>query len=174
VIETERLLLRRFEPAEVETVARWNADERFTRHLMGLQTAEQTAEQFARWERHWDEHGFGLLAIVDRASGALVGRTGPQYHRAWPGEPEVGWSLDPAWWGRGIATEAGAAALAWTHEGLGFERVVSITTEENLASRRVMAKLGFEFLELVPFPEFGRDLWVHAHVRDPGRKPLYP
>jgi RimJ/RimL family protein N-acetyltransferase len=162
MIETERLLLRRFEPADLDALVRWNADERFTLHLAGPQTPEQTIEALDRWERHWEEHGFGLLAVVDKASGTTIGRTGPQYHRAWPQDPEVGWALDPAWWGRGIATEAGRASIAWAFGPLGFRRIVSITTEDNAASRRVMAKLGFAFHATVPFPELGLDLWVHA------------
>jgi RimJ/RimL family protein N-acetyltransferase len=72
----------------------------------------------------------------------------------------VGWALDPAWWGRGIATEAGAASIAWAFGDLGFARVVSITSEANTASRRVMAKLELRLLERIP-SEWG-ELWVHA------------
>jgi RimJ/RimL family protein N-acetyltransferase len=160
VIETERLTLRRFTEADRDAVARWNADPAFTRHLAGVQTREQSDASFDRWQRHWDERGFGLLAIEWRATGELIGRTGPQYHRAWPGDPEIGWALDPAWWGRGIATEAGAASVAWAFGGLGFARVVSITTEANVGSRNVMRKLGFELLTIVE-SEWG-PLWVHA------------
>ena len=103
---------------------------------------------------------FGLLAVEWRESGELIGRVGPQYHRMWPHDPEVGWALDPAWWGRGLATEAGSAMVAWSFGELGFERVVSITTEANSASRNVMAKLGFTLHAQVP-SEWGL-LWVHA------------
>jgi RimJ/RimL family protein N-acetyltransferase len=72
MIETERLLLRPIVWDDLDTVARWNADERFTRHLAGPLTREQTEEAFERWRRHWDEHGFGTLGIVDRASGERV------------------------------------------------------------------------------------------------------
>jgi RimJ/RimL family protein N-acetyltransferase len=160
VIETDRLVLRRFVEADRETVARWNADPVFTRHLRGVHTREQSNAVFDRWERHWDEHGFGLLAVTWKETGQLIGRTGPQFHRAWAHDPEVGWALDPVWWGRGIATEAGAASIAWAFGGLGYARVVSITTEENLASRNVMAKLGFRPLERVQSDELL--LWVHA------------
>jgi ribosomal-protein-alanine N-acetyltransferase len=170
VIETERLVLRPVERRDLDTVARWNADPEHTRHLMGVQTREQTVEAIERWLAHWDERGFGMLAVEWKATGELIGRSGPQYHRAWPHDPEVGWGFDPAWWGRGLATEAGRASIEWAFGELGFERVVSITTEANVASRRVMEKLGFRLLELVPFPELGLDLWVHAL----DRKPLYP
>jgi RimJ/RimL family protein N-acetyltransferase len=77
VIETERLSLRRFTEADRDTVARWNADRDFTRHLAGVQTREQSDEQFDRWARHWEERGFGLLAIEWQETGELIGRVGP-------------------------------------------------------------------------------------------------
>jgi RimJ/RimL family protein N-acetyltransferase len=164
VIETERLVLRRFTDDDRDTVARWNADPAFTRHLAGVQTRAQSDEVFDRWQRHWSERGFGLLALEWKESGELVGRSGPQYHRVWPDDPEVGWAVDPAWWGRGIATEAGAASVAWAFDGLGFVRVVSITTEANAASRNVMEKLGFRLHATVQ-SEWG-PLLVHALDRD--------
>jgi RimJ/RimL family protein N-acetyltransferase len=170
MIETERLILRPVERGDIDTLARWNADPEHTRHLGGVQTREQTEAAMDRWLRHWDKHGFGLLSAVAKETGEVIGRTGPQYHRAWPHDPEIGWGFDPAWCGRGLATEAGRAAVEWAFGELGFARVVSIATEENVASRRVMEKLGFELLQLVPFPEMGLDLWVHAL----DRKPLYP
>jgi RimJ/RimL family protein N-acetyltransferase len=160
VIDTDRLHLRRFVDADRGTVARWNADPDFTRHLAGVQTREQSDEAFDRWQLHWAERGFGLLAVEWAETGELVGRVGPQYHRMWADDPEVGWALDPAWWGRGIATEAGAAAVGWAFGPLGYGRVVSITTEPNTASRNVMAKLGFELHTKVR-SEWGA-LWVHA------------
>jgi RimJ/RimL family protein N-acetyltransferase len=160
VIETERLLLRRFTDADRDIVARWNADAEFTRHLAGVQTRAQSDDAFDRWERHWAEHGFGLLAVVWKETGELIGRVGPQYHRLWADDPEVGWALDPAWWGRGLATEAGAASVEWTFGAVDYPRVVSITTEANLASLKVMAKLGFRLHERVP-SEWG-ELWVHS------------
>ena len=170
MIETERLFLRPVERGDLDTVARWNTDPEHTRHLMGVQTREQTQAAIERWLGHWEQHGFGMLMVVYKETGEVIGRSGPQYHRAWPDDPEVGWGFDTAWWGRGLATEAGRASIGWAFGELGFERVVSITTEENVASRRVMEKLGFELLQLVPFPEMGLDLWVHAL----DRKPLYP
>jgi RimJ/RimL family protein N-acetyltransferase len=164
VIETERLRLRRFKEADRETVARWNSDLAYTRHLAGVQTREQSDEQFDRWARHWAERGFGLLAVEWQETGELIGRVGPQFHRYWPQDPEVGWALDPALWGRGLATEAGAAAVAWGFGELGYTRLVSITTEANTASRNVMAKLGFRLHERVP-SEWG-ELWVHALERE--------
>lgn len=157
VLETERLTLRRFRPEDAAAFDRWAADEEFQRHLG---PAQRGVDSIARHEAHWAERGFGLLAVEWRETGELIGRTGPQYHRAWPDDPEVGWSIDPAWWGRGIATEAGRASIDWAFGDLGFERVVSITTEANVASRRVMEKLGFELLTTLRWERW--DLWIHV------------
>jgi RimJ/RimL family protein N-acetyltransferase len=129
-----------------------------------VQTRAQSDEAFERWEHHWRDHGFGRLAVEWTETGELIGRVGPAFHRAWPHDPEVGWALDPPWWGKGIAAEAGAAAVAWAFGELDFPRVVSITTEANEASRNVMAKLGFRLHERVP-SEWG-ELWVHALDRE--------
>ncbi len=159
MIETDRLVLRRFTAADRDTVARWNADPEFTRYLAGVQTRAQSDEAFDRWERHWAEHGFGLMAVVWSETGELIGRAGPQYHRMWPDDPEVGWALDPAWWGQGIATEAGRASVDWGFGELGYARLVSITTDPNIASRNVMSKLGFKLHARLP-SEWG-ELRVH-------------
>jgi RimJ/RimL family protein N-acetyltransferase len=164
ILETERLRLRRLREDDRETVARWNADPVFAEHLGGAHSRAQSDEVFDRWQRHWDEHGFGSLGIEWAETGELIGRTGPAFHSVWPGDPEVGWAVERAWWGRGIATEAGAASIAWAFGDLGFARVASITTEANTASRRVMAKLGFRPLERVP-SRWGELL---VHVLDRG------
>jgi ribosomal-protein-alanine N-acetyltransferase len=59
---------------------------------------------------------------------------------------EVGWSIAPDRWGEGLATEAGRASLAWAFDVAGLDRVVSYTLRDNLASRRVMEKLGLRYL----------------------------
>jgi RimJ/RimL family protein N-acetyltransferase len=99
-----------------------------------------------------------------KETGELIGRIGPQFHRYWPREPEIGWALEPASWGRGLATEAGAAAVTWVFGELDYARAVSITTEANTASRNVMRKLGFQLHERIP-SEWG-ELWVHARDRE--------
>jgi RimJ/RimL family protein N-acetyltransferase len=132
-------------------------------------TREESAASLCRYDRHWHEHGFGLVAVEDRATDALIGRSGVQYHRQWADDPEVGWGLDPEWWGRGLATEAGAACVRWAFDELGYERLVSICTPENVASRRVMEKLGFRVLATKRDDELGIALWIHALTKPPAQ-----
>jgi RimJ/RimL family protein N-acetyltransferase len=126
----------------------------------------EVEEGMGRWLGHWSEHGFGVWVAEDRESGEPVGRAGLSWHLAWPGDPEVGWWIAPAWQGRGLATEAGRAAVDFGFETLGFRRLVSICIEENVPSRRVMARLGFAKLTEVVSPRWpDLVLWVHATTR---------
>jgi RimJ/RimL family protein N-acetyltransferase len=59
---------------------------------------------------------------------------------------EVGWSISPGRWGEGLATEAGRGSLDWAFGPAELDRVVSYTLHDNLASRRVMEKLGLRYL----------------------------
>ena len=162
-LETARLRLRGWSDEDLPALARWNADPVVMRHMgRGPMTLEESAAALDRYRRHWDEHGFGIWAAELLGTGELVGRIGLSYHRAWPGDPELGWLIDPAHTGRGLATEGGAAGVEHGFGALGAHRLVSICTEENIESLRVMAKLGFRLHEHVPFDELGITLWVHA------------
>jgi [ribosomal protein S5]-alanine N-acetyltransferase len=78
-----------------------------------------------------------------------VGRIGLDELPDWPGphKVEVGWELHREFWGRGLATEGGRAALAYGFEVVGLERIISVARADNAASRRVMAKCGLVFQE---------------------------
>jgi RimJ/RimL family protein N-acetyltransferase len=124
---------------------RLNTDPRFTAFLTPdgrAFTPEQSAAAVARWRRHWDEHGFGLWAVEERDSGRFVGRVGVQFHRLWPDDPEVGWGIDPERWGRGYATEAGAATRDAAFNQWGYDHVISLIRPVNVNSKRVAQRLG--------------------------------
>jgi RimJ/RimL family protein N-acetyltransferase len=90
---------------------------------------------------HWSLRGYGQWALQERATGQLVGRAGLWQPEGWPGL-EVGWLLGRRYWGRGYATEAGAAALAYAFDELGAEHVISLIRPENRGSIRVAERLG--------------------------------
>ena len=98
-----------------------------------------------RVRAHWERHGFGPLAVVERASGRLVGEAGLQMLEAGP-DVELTYTLARAFWGRGYATEAARAVLAWGLDGLGLERIVAVAYPRNRASRHVIEKLGMTFV----------------------------
>lgn len=86
---------------------------------------------------------YGLWGVYDAATGAFAGFAGC---REWPdGGPELMYGLAPAWWGRGLATEAADAVLAHLFDTLGHAHVTAATDPPNAASVRVMERLGMTF-----------------------------
>ena len=144
-LETERLLLREWFEADVQELARIYADERVHRFLGGPIDLEATRRQVARFILHRDERGYGPWVAEHRESGRMIGRVGLMYQPDWTASEdkvEVGWTLDPAFWGKGLATEGAQASLRYGFEALGLPRIVSFTLPDNVASRRVMEKSG--------------------------------
>jgi RimJ/RimL family protein N-acetyltransferase len=95
----------------------------------------------AGWIGHWALRGYGQWAVVERQSGALIGRAGIINPQDWPGT-EIGYLLGKAWWGRGYATEAARAALDWAFGERDFERMLSLIDPANAASIRVAERIG--------------------------------
>ena len=149
-VETERLLLRPWRPAEdLDALAAVNADPAVMRWVTPNRPLrrEETADFLDRVIRHWDEHGFGLWALVPRleAGAGCIGLAGlaiPSFLPAVLPTVEVGWRLDSAWWGRGLATEAARASVEFGFERLGLRSIVAIVDPGNAPSLRVAEKLG--------------------------------
>ncbi len=141
MIETRRLRLREWRWDDIDELARIYAQPDVERYLEPVDRTG-TEDHVAYLVAHWEHEGFGTWAVEAETS-RFIGRIGLLRHVDWPGEPvEVGWTLDRSLWGRGLATEGGAASLRHGFEVLGLDRVISITDPDNAASRRVMEKLG--------------------------------
>ncbi len=112
----------------------------------GARTREQAAQMLERYRYQLAKRGFTWWPWRERASGELVGLVGLNAADV-EGEPvvEVGWSVAPNRWGEGIASEAAAVSLDWGFRVCGLAEIVSFTMPENLASRRVMEKLGMRY-----------------------------
>jgi RimJ/RimL family protein N-acetyltransferase len=98
-------------------------------------------------ERHWERYGFGMWLMRDRDTLEMVGRGGLQwttYVRDLD-EVEVGWSVVPERWRQGLATELAHASIEIAFGPLELEQIVTFTTPDNVASRRVMEKAGFTY-----------------------------
>ena len=144
VLETPRLRLRPHTVEDFEALAALWADPEVTRFIGGRPaTREKSWARLLRYAGLWRLLGFGYWAVEDRETGAYLGDVGfADFNRpldpAPPALPEIGWVLAPAAHGRGLATEAAGAALAW----LGRD-CFCIIDPAHTGSLRVAAKLGF-------------------------------
>ena len=146
-IRTERLLLRPIAADDAEAMLRYKSDADNVRFVpygpLGLaEIEERIATRWAgtRFEKQDDAV---CLAVVEQESGCLVGDVVLFWRSETDREGEVGYILDPAFSGRGYAAEAVGALLALGFDGLGLHRIAARIDERNVASVRVVERLGF-------------------------------
>jgi [ribosomal protein S5]-alanine N-acetyltransferase len=153
---TARLRGERIGPRHLDAVAPMLADPRVGATMGGVLDREQVAEQLAALDAHWEREGLGYYMWFDLATGAPVGRGGLS-HTEFDGQPEVelGWLVTPERWADGLATEMGAAEVEVAFGPLGLDDIVAFTLPDNLASRRVMEKLGFVYEKTAPYKIYG-------------------
>jgi RimJ/RimL family protein N-acetyltransferase len=114
--------------------------------LGGPRTRAQVEAMVDDYLAHWARHGYGPWVFFDRDTGELVARGGLRRTVvAGHEETEVGWAVASSWWGRGLATEVGHAGVVAGFHEVGLPELVSFTLPDNLASRRVMEKVGFTY-----------------------------
>jgi RimJ/RimL family protein N-acetyltransferase len=149
VAETRRLVLRRFAPSDFASYFAMSADPDMARFAGRAPAGHDEAwMRLLRHTGHWQLFGYGFLAIEEKATGCLVGEAGlADFKRGlgagFDGVPEAGWAIAPWAQGHGYATEAAAAALAWTEASHNLRRSVCVIHGENRASLRVAEKLGY-------------------------------
>lgn len=149
VIETERLRLRGHSVADFAGFANLCGDAEVARFIGGQPIAPEEAwAKLLRSAGLWPLLGFGYWVIEERATGRFAGTVGfGDFKRAlepsFDGLPEIGWVLGPTAQGKGYATEAAQAALAWGDTHFQADRTVCLIAPENLPSLRVAAKLGY-------------------------------
>ena len=144
-LETPRLRLRQFVESDLDDYARMTADPEVMRFVGGAPyTRDEAWRSLGYILGHWKIRGFGLWAVEERSSGALIGRIGLYRPEGWPGL-EVGWLVARSRWGEGFASEGGAASMDHAFETLGARRLISVIEPMNAASIRVAEKLGEHF-----------------------------
>lgn len=159
-LTTNRLIIRPIALGDWEDYAAAWADPELTRFIGG-QPRDRTTSwgKFLQGAGLWPVLGYGYWTFADRATGRFLGNGGlSQFERgvaALVGHVEAGWAFVPAAWGRGLATEAMAAILAWADAALPAGEIRAIIDHGNTASIRVAHKLGFGILlDVIPeFPE---------------------
>jgi len=128
------------------------ADPAVSRHIGGKTfTEEESWTRLLRYVGHWALLGFGYWVIEEKATGSFAGEIGfADYKRklepSLKDVPEIGWVLATQAQGRGYATEAARAVIAWGDAHLGSSRTACIVHPENLPSIRVAEKCGYREL----------------------------
>ncbi len=145
IATTDRLILRRWRPADRDPFARLNVDPRVMEFFPSVLSRAQSDALVLQIEANFDLRGFGLCAVELRADGSFLGFVGldvPRFEAAFTPCVEIGWRLSAEHWGQGLATEGARAIVHHASENLKLEALVSFTVPANVRSRRVMEKIG--------------------------------
>lgn len=160
MLETERLILRKFETSDADAVFRLRSDADVMRFIREPQNRDETKKWIELVSKYWASDRIGFCAVVDKQTEKLCGWCG-LWRLKETGETEVGYAVDKEFWGRGLATEAARKLLEYGFEVLNLGEIVAVARPDNRGSRRVMEKLGMSYDYTGEF--YGRPL-VHYSI----------
>ncbi len=146
-IETERLVLRRWNQNDAEVFAAINQDEKVIEFLRGAMSLKDCQEFIAETNRRIEKFGFGLWAAEVKEAKELIGFVGlhiPDFESHFTPCVEIGWRLAFKHWGKGYATEAAKEVLKVGFENFDLKEIVAITALQNFRSMKVMEKIGMK------------------------------
>jgi RimJ/RimL family protein N-acetyltransferase len=159
ILETERLLLRRFTTADAGLLAALYGDARVMRFitLQPPSLAEVESKILPEYLREYRElaDGLGSFAAIEKETGQMAGRFSlkPANSYGLTGGTELGYRLYPAFWGRGLATEGARALIESAFERLHLERIVATTMADNTGSWRVLERCGLRRVKTFYYPD---------------------
>lgn len=161
----DRFTMRPVQASDLDALAAIWADPEVTRFLpcRGVPIArEATEKSLASFLAHWDQRSYGIWAVVDNTSLEMVGYCGLRYLDALD-ETEVLYGLAKAYWGRGIATQATTAAVAYGFDRANLDKIIALVLPDNQASKRVMEKSGLRYEKQIHM--FNLDALCYSIVR---------
>jgi RimJ/RimL family protein N-acetyltransferase len=167
VLETERLILRPFTLDDAEAwlpLISLPEIVRYTGDVPATSVDEARESLRTRPLRDYAVHGYGRMAVIEKASGRLVGFSGLKYVAELE-DADIGYRFLPDCWGKGYATESALPLMDYGWRELGLKRIVGTVHPDNPASGRVLEKLGLRYERLLPPDEAGDCFLLYAAQR---------
>ena len=159
-IETGRLLLTELSDDDAGFILRLVNEPSFLHYIgdRGVRTLDDARRYIRQGPvASYEQYGYGLLRMGLKPDGTPIGMCGVLRRDTLP-DPDLGFSMLPAWWSKGYAHEAAAAVMTHARASAGVGRVLAITNVDNDPSIRLLGKLGFRFDKLVRLGEDTTDL----------------
>ena len=153
ILETDRLQLREYVEEDAEAFFRLNTDPDVLRFvpdkpLLNVEQARQILIDHPIAD--YRKYGFGRGACILKSTGEQIGFAGLKYLEEL-GEVDVAYRLMPSYWGQGLATEAALASVRFGFADLDLKRIIGLVMPENIASVRVLEKIGLRYVDGVSF-----------------------
>ena len=162
IMETGRCLIRETVPEDVEAFYEIYSHPAITRYMEGLYPDVEQEKQYVREyrEKIYAFYGFGVWTVLEKESGAVIGRAGISYREGYE-EPELGFIIGVPWQRKGYGEEVCRAVLSYAEAALDFHRIQDLVETANVPSLRLCGKLGFrrESLVMLGGREHDRLIW---------------
>lgn len=147
VLKIDGFTMRPLQLADLDALSAIWADPEVTHFLPSRGVPiprENTEKSLQSFIEHWQQRGYGIWAIVENGSSQMVGYCGLRYLNEM-NEVEVLYGLAKPYWGRGIATQAAKATVAYGFNVANLDKLIAMALPNNLASRRVIEKAGLQY-----------------------------
>lgn len=147
-LETKRLILREYSAYDLAAVLAYQTHPAYLRYYPWQRRTRSQVESFLHQLIEWQTDQPRLkfqLAVELRETGDLIGSCGLRKSKDISFEGEVGYEIDPHYWGAGYATEATEAIVTFGFDTLQLHRIFASVIANNAGSRRVVEKLGFTY-----------------------------
>jgi len=145
ILTTPRLILRLWQPEDIEPYYQINQDPEVVYYLLGPQSRTQVEQFVAHATAEFAVDKFCKFAVEEKATGLLIGFVGisrPTFTAPFTPAIDIGWRLGSTFWGKGYATEAALAVVNYAFTVLKIDEIVSFAVASNVRSLRVMEKIG--------------------------------
>ena len=150
IIETERLILREFDINDYKSVYEFGSNvevQQYTgdQRIVSLEEAKELIKNV--WYSDYKNYGYGRLAVIYKPENKIIGFAGLKYLPELD-ETDIGFRFLPEYWGKGLATEASNEIIKYAFDKLGLKRIIGIALPENIASCKVLEKIGLSLYKI--------------------------
>lgn len=175
LFKSERLGFRNWNKSDLTNFAKINADLDVMEHFPKPLTKKETSEFIERLQIHYNNNGYNYFATEILETGELIGFIGlayQDYKSDFTPATDIGWRLKKSVWGNGYATEGAKKCLEYAFTKLNINHIISIFTETNTKSEKVMLKIGmikkgvFNHPKLKDYTEYEKCICYEITKRD--------
>lgn len=158
-IETKRLILRDIRDCDLDGMFELDSNAEVHKYLgdKPIHTKDQAQGYIDSIKSQYLERGIGRFAAIEKSTGEFIGWSGIKFNtgdKEIIGEKrdfyDVGYRFIPRYWSKGYATESALASLDFGFKELKLETIVGAAEIENIASNKVLQKIGLKFVEVFP------------------------
>lgn len=157
IIETKRIILRRFVAEDYPQVLELNSNpqvQKYTGDVL-IKTPEEAKETISSvWFKDYEKYGYGRFAVIYKPENKLIGFAGLKYLPSLE-ETDIGFRILPEYWGIGITSEIAGPIIDYGFNELGLSRIIGTVMPENVASAKVLLKTGLKLEKTAPYGDEG-------------------